>query len=106
MTTGELTKKTLEILASRGFKAWRQNDAKRPRGRAFIGQKGLADIIGFSTYTGTFLACEVKNEGDVMSKEQKEFLLSVQAGKAFSFVAVPENYGVALLWIDEYLATK
>lgn len=103
MTTAELTSKALERLKESNFIAWQQRNIalyKRP-GRV---KKGQSDIIGYHAKTGCFLGAEVKNTGDTLKDEQRDFLLSILASGGFAFVVVPcPEKEVQFIQIDEYL---
>jgi hypothetical protein len=80
MTTAQLTKQALKELDLRGAEVWRNNNIA-VRGRAFIGRKGVPDVIGFVRATGVFVMCEIKNKGDKLSQDQIDLLnLGYKAG--------------------------
>lgn len=102
MTTGELTKKAIDILKERGCDVWRVNNIPVRRRQHHI-TKGKADIQGYHKTTGLYVVCEVKNEGDTLSDEQKEFLLGVSSAGGFAYIAVPNLIGgVQLIWYRDY----
>lgn len=72
-TASELTKMMMDYLNSRGMEVWRNNNLA-VKGRAFIGRKGVPDIIGYDKKHGQFVACEIKKLGDRISPEQMVFL--------------------------------
>lgn len=72
-TAAELTKMMMDYFKANGNDVWRNNNLA-VKGRAFIGRKGVPDIIGYSRKQGTFIACEVKAIGDRLSPEQMVFL--------------------------------
>jgi hypothetical protein len=82
-SASELTKIMLEYLKDNGNEVWRNNNLA-VRGRAFIGRKGVPDIIGYSKKYGHFVCCEIKAIGDRMSQDQMVFLeeLSMAGGTA------------------------
>ena len=82
-SASELTKMMLEYLKDNGNEVWRNNNLA-VRGRAFIGRKGVPDIIGYSKKYGHFVCCEIKAIGDRMSADQMVFLeeLSMAGGTA------------------------
>jgi hypothetical protein len=82
-SASELTKMMLEYLKDNGNEVWRNNNLA-VRGRAFIGRKGVPDIIGYSKKYGHFVCCEIKAIGDRMSADQMVFLeeLSMAGGLA------------------------
>lgn len=72
-TASELTKMMIDYLSGRGMEVWRNNNLA-VKGRAFIGRKGVPDIIGYDRKHGQFVACEIKKLGDRISPEQFTFL--------------------------------
>ncbi|MDW0314054.1 MAG: VRR-NUC domain-containing protein [Nitrososphaeraceae archaeon] len=93
LTTGEITQAAIDHFTNCGFFCWRNNQIPQ-RGRPFRGLKGVSDIIGFRTYSdGAFLACEVKNDGDILSQEQKDFLCSVNRAGGYAYLAEPDGNG-------------
>ena len=72
-TASELTKMMIDYLSSKGIIVWRNNNLA-VKGRAFIGRKGVPDIIGYDKKHGQFVACEIKKLGDRISPEQFTFL--------------------------------
>lgn len=72
-TASELTKMMIDYLGQRGMEVWRNNNLA-VKGRAFIGRKGVPDIIGYDKKHGQFVACEIKKLGDRISPEQFTFL--------------------------------
>lgn len=75
-TASDLTKMMLDYLRERGHEVWRNNNLA-VKGRAFIGKKGVPDIIGYSKKYGQFMACEIKAIGDKASPEQMSFLINL-----------------------------
>ena len=63
----------LDYLRDKGNEVWRNNNLA-VKGRAFIGRKGVPDIIGYSKKYGQFVACEIKKLGDRISPDQLVFL--------------------------------
>jgi hypothetical protein len=82
-SASELTKMMLEYLKDNGNEVWRNNNLA-VRGRAFIGRKGVPDIIGYSKKYGHFVCCEIKAIGDRLSSDQMVFLeqLAMAGGTA------------------------
>ena len=72
-TASELTKMMIDYLGERGMEVWRNNNLA-VKGRAFIGRKGVPDIIGYDRKHGQFVGCEIKKLGDRISPEQFTFL--------------------------------
>jgi hypothetical protein len=83
-------------LTHRGWNCWRQNQIRVP-GRKFIGRKGQADIIGFNRYTGLFMACEVKTAGDILSNDQKVFLMELKHAGGISLIAEDDGKGGVII---------
>lgn len=73
LTASELTKFMLDYLRERGHEVWRNNNLA-VKGRAFIGKKGVPDIIGYDKKHGQFTVCEIKKLGDRISADQFSFL--------------------------------
>ena len=67
----------LQYLKNKGFFVWRNNN-HATKGRAFIGNKGIGDIIGVLP-CGTFLSIEVKTKSGVVSEHQHKFIMDVKA---------------------------
>lgn len=63
----------MDYLRDNGNEVWRNNNLA-VRGRAFIGRKGVPDIIGYSKKYGQFVCCEIKAIGDRLSSDQMVFL--------------------------------
>ena len=82
-SASELTRMMLTFLENGGNEVWRNNNLA-VRGRAFIGRKGVPDIIGYNKKYGFFVCCEIKAIGDRMSADQIVFLeeLSLAGGCA------------------------
>ena len=70
----KLTKEILSLFEPLSWiKVWRQNNHRTP-GRAFIGLKGVPDIIGHERPHGTMWGIEVKEPGgNGQSEFQKDF---------------------------------
>jgi hypothetical protein len=83
LSASNLTKMMLDFLKDGGNEVWRNNNLA-VRGRAFIGRKGVPDIIGYSKKYGHFVCAEIKAIGDRMSQDQMVFLeeLSMAGGTA------------------------
>lgn len=75
-TASELTKLMIDHLSSKGLEVWRNNNLA-VKGRAFIGRKGVPDIIGYDKKYGQFVACEIKKLGDRISPDQLLFLTNL-----------------------------
>ena len=72
-TASELTKMMIDYLSGKGMKVWRNNNLA-VKGRAFIGKRGVPDVIGYDKKHGQFIACEIKKLGDRISPDQFTFL--------------------------------
>lgn len=73
----ELTKEILDYLNTRykrycveDKKPFRRNNNIAVRGRTFVGQKGVSDIIGILPTRGIYTEIEVKDKGKTPSIEQ------------------------------------
>lgn len=73
LSASNLTKMMLDFLKDGGNEVWRNNNLA-VRGRAFIGRKGVPDIIGYNKKYGYFVCCEIKAIADRMSSDQMMFL--------------------------------
>ena len=73
ISASDLTKMMMDYLKDNGCEVWRNNNLA-VRGRAFIGRKGVPDIIGYSKKYGHFVCCEIKAIGDRLSSDQMVFL--------------------------------
>ena len=83
ISASDLTKMMMDYLKDNGCEVWRNNNLA-VRGRAFIGRKGVGDIIGYSKKYGTFVSCEIKSIGDRSSPDQLLFLYQLGASGAMS----------------------
>lgn len=103
MTTGEITQAAIKYFTDLGFKVWRNNQIPQ-RGRPFRGLTGVPDIIGYCVKdnrfmpldpvsVGKFFACEIKNVGDKLSEEQKDFLITLNRCGGFGYLAEPDGQG-------------
>ena len=83
ISASDLTKMMMDYLKDNGCEVWRNNNLA-VRGRAFIGRKGVPDIIGYSKKYGHFICCEIKAIGDRLSSDQMVFLeqLAMAGGTA------------------------
>jgi hypothetical protein len=83
ISASDLTKMMMDYLKDNGNEVWRNNNLA-VRGRAFIGRKGVGDIIGYSKKYGHFVCCEIKAIGDRLSSDQMVFLeqLAMAGGTA------------------------
>ena len=84
-SASELTKMMLEYLKDNGNEVWRNNNLA-VRGRAFIGRKGVPDIIGYSKKYGHFVCCEIKAIGDRLSSDQMVFLEQIATAGGISML--------------------
>lgn len=76
LSASDLTKMMIDYLKSKGHEVWRNNNLA-VKGRAFIGRKGVPDIIGYDKKHGQFVACEIKKLGDRISPDQFSFLVNL-----------------------------
>lgn len=86
MTSNQITKHVIEELTWKGFHVWRQNQVP-VRGRGFIGQKGLPDVVGFCKKSGKALYAEIKGEGDSLSEVQIEFMTKAKEAGCIVMIA-------------------
>lgn len=78
LTANELTKQLKDYLNKNGFKVWRQNNLA-VKGRKFIGERGIGDLIGMQKGTGRFISIECKAGSDTLSEYQIQFINRVRA---------------------------
>lgn len=95
ITKGEIRASAIEELKLKGFHCWKQNNLA-VRNRKFIGEYGVADIMGFHKLTAVILACEVKANGDRLSDDQKTFLTKVKQSGGHALLAIQKGTQVAL----------
>jgi hypothetical protein len=100
-SASELTKMMLEYLKDNGNEVWRNNNLA-VRGRAFIGRKGVPDIIGYSKKYGHFVCCEIKAIADRLSADQMVFLeeLSMAGGTAMLCQQVRDETIIVKIYTD------
>jgi hypothetical protein len=100
-SASELTKMMLEFLKNGGNEVWRNNNLA-VRGRAFIGRKGVPDIIGYSKKYGHFVCCEIKAIADRLSADQMVFLeeLSMAGGTAMLCQQVRDETIIVKIYTD------
>lgn len=85
LTASEITEHVLKFFTAQGHDVWRQNNIRVP-GRKFIGKKGLSDVIGH-TKDGKMIAVEVKTKNDVLSHDQRKFLVDLHMAGGYAYVA-------------------
>lgn len=95
LNKSQITIDALNELTFRGCKVWRNNNVAI-RGRKFIGELGVPDIIGFHRTSGVAVYCEVKTINDRFSNEQIIFMNRAKLAKCFCFVA-SDNKGKVIL---------
>lgn len=98
-----IRKTALEILRARGFRAWPQNNVRAVKGRSFVGQKGVSDIIGWQNATGLTCFTEVKTINDKLSDHQIELLSALHQSGGIALVATQSGTGVILIPFIDYL---
>ena len=100
-SASELTKMMLEFLKDGGNEVWRNNNLA-VRGRAFIGRKGVPDIIGYNKKYGYFVCCEIKAIADRLSADQMVFLeeLSMAGGTAMLCQQVRDETIIVKIYTD------
>lgn len=94
LTASEITNEALRLLRTYGLTVWRQSN-RGVKFRQNLTKPGIPDIIGWSK-EGKFVACEVKKNGDRLSKEQKEFLRSLFLSGGLAFVATQLGNSVSI----------
>lgn len=99
LTKGEIRESAITELTYRGVYCWKQNNLA-VRKRAFIGERGLPDVIGYVKATGVFCACEIKTLNDRLSDDQIRFLQNLKAAGGIAIVAKQNITGHVVL---EYL---
>jgi hypothetical protein len=85
ISASDLTKMMMDYLKDNGNEVWRNNNLA-VRGRAFIGRKGVPDIIGYSKKYGHFVCCEIKAIGDRLSSDQMVFLEQIATAGGISML--------------------
>lgn len=90
LTKSQITTDALAELTFRGCKVWRNNNVAI-RGRKFIGELGVPDIVGFHRESGVAVYCEVKTINDRFSTDQIIFMNRAKLANCFCFVASDEN---------------
>jgi len=101
MTTSAITKEAISRLSALGYKVWRNNNIA-VRGRKFIGEYGVSDVLGYKLQGGTSLFCEVKGPGDTLSDDQKAFLWDAHNAGCFALVAHEVDGKVVIMPIAQY----
>ncbi len=95
LTVSQITSEAIKILESRFCFVWRQNNLA-VKGRAFIGLKGVPDIIGYNKYTGVSVYCEVKTINDKMSQYQIDFMNKAKTSGCHCLIATDQDGQVVL----------
>ena len=99
-TASELTAIALYDLKRLGHTVWRNNNLA-VKGRAFIGKKGVADVIGISN-KGLHVECEVKKNGDRFSNDQIDHLNMITKNGGLTYVCHQVESKVKLTEFSEY----
>ena len=101
LSASNLTKMMLDFLKDGGNEVWRNNNLA-VRGRAFIGRKGVPDIIGYNKKYGYFVCCEIKAIADRLSADQMVFLeeLSMSGGTAMLCQQVRDETIIVKIYTD------
>lgn len=92
ITASDITKSAIKELTWKGYKVWRHNQIRVP-GRAFIGERGAADITGYCKKSGVRVECEVKTKTDRLSNEQIEFLSEAKKAGCITLIATVNEKG-------------
>jgi hypothetical protein len=90
LTKSQITTDALAELTFRGCKVWRNNNVAI-RGRKFIGERGVPDIVGFHRTTGVAVYCEVKTINDRFSMDQIIFMNRAKLANCFCVIASDEK---------------
>lgn len=94
LTASEITNEALRLLRTYGYTVWRQSN-RGVKFRQHLTTPGIPDIIGWSD-KGIFVGCEVKTISDKLSKEQHDFLRSLQLSGGHAYVATEIKRSVYL----------
>jgi hypothetical protein len=101
LTKDVIRKHALEMLRARQCKVWRNNNLA-VRGRKFIGELGVPDIIGYQRNTAIWLGCEIKTLNDRLSADQIKFLTELKAAGGLALLALQEGNNVVLKeWLND-----
>lgn len=104
LTKSHIRKIAIDILTLRGLKVWKQNNIA-VRGRKFIGEYGVGDVIGWHKKTGVFCGCEVKTLSDTLSNDQITWLTNLTNAGGIALIATEQSAQVVLIEFKEYVAT-
>lgn len=92
LNKGEIRAVAMRMLDHQGVECWVQNN-HATRGRKFIGRYGISDISGYIRGTGIRVECEVKADGDTLSKDQIKFLSDLSEAGGWCFIAHQSDAG-------------
>jgi hypothetical protein len=95
LTASQITKHAIMMLNMWGYYVWRNNNLA-VRGRKFIGERGVPDIIGYHKQTGQAVYCEVKKVGDTIKPDQTLFMGKAKAAGAMCLIAHEVNRQIKL----------
>lgn len=95
LTKGQIRASAIKEMEYRQVSCWIQNNHPTP-GRAFIGRKGVPDVIGISP-AGLFVGCEVKTLTDKLSMDQIEFLDNLENRGGIAIIATENKHGHVVL---------
>ena len=96
MTTADLTSFCIDVLRSNNFTCWKEQNIPFGKRKHNV-KKGKSDIIGYSN-SGKILACEIKNIGDELSKEQEEFLRDIHQKGGHALVGKRSTHGINIYY--------
>ncbi len=99
-TASEITEHAIKVLTLLGYKCWRSNNLA-VKGRKFIGQKGVGDITGYRTFSGTRLEAEVKTKKDKLSQSQIDFLNEAKSNGCDVYLCTQEKNEIV---VKKYIA--
>jgi len=102
LTASKITADALLMLKAKGCRVRRVNNVGAYKKRSNQVIKGLPDIIGYS-HNGVAVWCEVKTQGDKLSKEQKEELQDCHDRGGISLIAHEINGQTTLTKYVDYI---
>lgn len=105
LTKGEIRDIALKILAYRNCKVWKQNNIA-VKGRKFIGERGVADILGHHRKIGVMVGAEIKTVNDKLSEEQKTWLFELEQSGGIALIAHEVHSQVVLTPYGEYCLSQ
>ena len=107
MTTNEVRNAWLiEVYQAKGLKMFRNNvGVVRPRDDSdqtySFGLKASVDYVGYCTPHGSFVAVEIKGDGDRLTSKQERFLANVNASGGIGCVVDSSNVKGWAEWFNK-----